>query len=273
MPGRERLPGPRRGGEAVHRRAVPRHRRALPGVVAAGAVLHSNLLAVIEEGRPGQREQHLRSRPQLAGVVLEHRRHARHVVVGEERHVGGAGRVELLDLAQRLAQQRGVAGLDRFDDRAGEREVEVERQLVAARDHLGRAVPGRDVRGVGPVLADQRRLGLHRADVGGELLPERVALGAVALPRAGAGFDQVAGGVEPEPVDAAVEPELGDPLGLLADRGRAEVEVGHPAPEERVVPGAVLLVPGGAFGVPRLWPVELVVAPDVPVALGVGLRG
>ena len=177
-----------------------------------------------------------------------------------------------LDLGELGRDDVGVATVDPLDDRRGEREVEVHRQLVAARDRRGRAVVGRDDRRVGPVLAHECRLGLDRPDVRRELPPEGVRLRLVDLRQPAPVLDEVAGGVEPEPVDPAREPEGGQALDLGPHIGVADVEVGHPAPRTpRSTTGRRrVLVPGvrSAVHVPRLRPPEVDGAPDVPVAPG-----
>ncbi len=194
-------------------------------------------------------------------------------MVGEEGHIGRAGGIGALHFLQLRGDAVRAAPQHALDDLAGEREVEVQRKLITAR-HRGRiAVIGRDELGVGPVLADQRRVRLYGADVRGEFLPVGVRLRRVRLSGSGTVLHQVAGRIETEAVDAAAQPQRGDALHLLAHGRRAVVEVGHPAPEDAVVPGAPPLMPGLGSGVPGLSPVELGRAPDVPVALRRGGRG
>jgi hypothetical protein len=94
-------------------------------------------------------------------------------VVGQERgvhrrrRVGGPGELE------RGLEVPGASTVHRADHRLGEREVEQELELVAA----GRAVVLGDVVGGRPHLADQDRVRLDPAHLGGELLEEGVRLG------------------------------------------------------------------------------------------------
>src|SRR5205823_2914617 len=71
---------------------------------------------------------------------------ADHVVIGEEGHVGGPGRIRGLDLLQRADQAGGAPGARCREDCGGEWKVESERQFVSAGHAAGRAVVGRDHR-------------------------------------------------------------------------------------------------------------------------------
>ena len=100
-------------------------------------------------------------------------------------------------------------------------------------------------------------------------LGQVLAVGAVAL-------EQVGDGVEAEAVEADVEPEAHDVEHHLLDLGIVVVEVGLVT--EEAVPVVLLALgvprPVGALGVdeddPGLRPALVVVAPDVPVGVGVG---
>src|SRR6185369_1619653 len=127
-----------------------------------------------------------------------------------------------------------------------------------------------DGRRLGPVLTDEDRLRSDAANVGRQLLQEFVGLRLVVLQLAGTVGEKMARSVQAEAVDSAVQPMRRDALHLLPHRRRGEIEVGHSAPENAIVVGPVLLVPGMVGTAPRLGPARIVGAPDVPVAV---LRG
>ena len=82
--------------------------------------------------------------------------------------------------------------------------------------------------------------------------------------------------VTPEPIDAEIQPEPHDAQHRLDHFGIVEVEIGLVRIEAVPVVGLGNRVPGpvGALGVdeddPGLRPALVVVAPDVPVGVGVG---
>ena len=186
------------------------------------------------------------------------------MVPQEERPLAGPGDVRCL--AQDLRDRVAVLLPQRHEHPRHEREVEGHVALVAVpevRPDVGRPLVG---------LGQQQAAGVAAVELGPDAAQDVVRLRQVLADRAFA-LDQVRNGVEPQPVDARVEPEFHYPQHRLHHLRVVEVQVGlmmeEPVPEIRlrlVVPGPVRLLGVGEDdahpGVPALR-----VAPDVEVAL------
>lgn len=75
---------------------------------------------------------------------------------------------------------------------------------------------GGDDRGLRPVLPHHRGLWLHAAHMGGELPPEGVGLRLVHLLLGRPVLHDVPGRIDPKAIQAALEPQRGDPLAFSA---------------------------------------------------------
>ncbi len=279
-------------GEPAVRSGCPLHGGADGRTSGERRVLaHPDLLAVVEDRGPGEREHQAVDHAYLAGV-LEHGRHPAGdpAVVDALRLLRGEGVEHLLPL--------GLAEL-------------VQGQLVVVADEVGPLVGGRDGRtppqgrsdGAG-VLTGQRQEQLlvgDEVDLHAELVavitPEerellgegqvdlaqqhgRAAAPAHVLPQGveqlvlphALGLDEERHGVDAEPVDAQLQPEPDD-LGDLLDHGRvARREVGLVAVEGVLVvlPGHLVVAPDAVLGVgehARPGVGRGLVAPEVEVAV------
>ena len=215
--------GGREPGVAVGR---PLHRRAHAVAVAeVDVVAHPDLVAVVDDGRPGQREQQGVEQLDLAAVVAEQRRQpATDAEVDAHLEVGGVGpahQVALL-VGDHLERQLVVVAQERrplparrrrrrllhdVDDRGAvlqaqrheqprhHREVEVHVALVAVAE-VGGGV-------LGPLvgLGEQHAVRVAGVDVLAQPLQEVVGLGQVLAVGALA-LEQVRHGVEAQTVDA-----------------------------------------------------------------------
>ena len=174
-------------------------------------------------------------------------------------------------LGEDLRDREAVLAAHRHEDARHQREVERHLALVAA--DLGVAVVRDDVRGPLVGLGQQhpaRVLVLHDLAAAPQ---EGVRLGQVLAVRAVA-LEQVGHGVEPEAVDAQVQPEAQDVDHRLLHGLAVVVEVGlvgeEAVPEELAAHPVV--GPVRRLGVdeddPRLGVARVVVRPDVEVAVG-----
>ena len=297
----------RGGGEPRVAVGRPLHRRTHSVAVAEpDVVAHPDLVAVVEDGRAGQRQQERGEELHPVDVVVEQRRepaadadvglhprvvgvlrpHVVAVLVGH--HLEG----ELVVVAQEdaplaaVGDRRGLLedlrdrearlAAHRHEDARHDGEVEGHVALgadpPAVLGLLGTEVlhdVGRPLVG----LAEQHAPGVVLVDEATALLEEVVRLGEVLAVGAGA-LVEVRHRVEPEPVEAHVEPEGHRLQHRVVDLGVVEVEVRlvveEPVPE-------VLLAhrvprPVGRLGVDEDDAgvlVELVgVGPDVEVAVG-----
>ncbi|OEI69691.1 trehalose synthase domain protein [Curtobacterium sp. ER1/6] len=289
-----------RGREARVAVRRPLHRRARGVAVRQpDVVAHADLVPVVEERRPGQREQQGVDELELGAGVVEQRREAtanadvrphprvvavpavhrlpvllahhlerQLVVVAEEDAPRGLlGHVE--GLGQDRLELGGVLGAERVEDARHHREVERHVALgllVGAEERRRLARPLvrlREQDATGVLVVD------HRPELLDELVGLRLAL-AVAL----LGLEEVRDRVEPQPVDPEVEPVPDDVVHGL-DHGRVlEVEVGlvREEPVEEELPAHRVERPIRLLGVDEddadVLVVLVGVAPHVEVAVG-----
>jgi hypothetical protein len=242
----------------------PLHRRAHAVAVAEeDVVAHADLVAVIDHGRAGHGEQERVHQLDPAPVALQERREAaadaeidpraavggvevpeivalgighhleRQLVVVAQEDRPLAVRRDLRRLAHDVGDREAVFLGDRHVHPRHQREVEGHVALVAlAEIFLGVLRPL--VR-----LGEQEAVGVVRVDLGADLLQDVVGLGQVLVVRALA-LDEVGHGVEPQPVDAEVEPVAHHLDDRLEHLGVVEVQVGLVAveavPEDRPAP-------------------------------------
>ena len=223
--------GPGEAGVSV---GAPLHRRAdAVSVAQVDVVAHAELVAVVDDGRPGQREQERVHELDHPAVVAEERREPAADAQVDARlgivRVGAVHVVALLvgDHLERqlvvvsqedrpLAALRDRRGLgEDVDERIAvlhphgheharhEREVEGHVALVAVAE-VGDGVLGPLVR-----LGEQHPVGVPAVDVVAQPLQHLVGLGQVLAVRPLL-LVQVGHGVEAQPVDAHVEPEVDD---------------------------------------------------------------
>ncbi len=300
--GRQTEPARVGGGETRVAVRGPLHRRAHAVPVAEpDVVAHADLVPVVEDRRAGQGEQQGGEQLDLVAVVLQQRGEpAADAHVGAHPGVLGVLRVhvvallvgdhlqgQLVVVAQEdaplaaVGDPRGlgedlrdrVAGLaaHRHEDPRHHREVERHVALVAARGEVAEVVD--DVLRPLVGLGEQHGVGVVGVDLLADPLEELVGLGQVLAVGALAG-EQVRHRVQPEAVDAEVEPEPqpGDHLGL--DPGVVVVEVR--LVREEAVPVVLLadrvVGPVGGLGVdeddPGVRVLLVVVGPHVEVAVG-----
>ncbi len=298
------------GGEAGVAVRGPLHRRTDPVAVAQpDVVAHADLVAVVHHGRAGQAEQQRREQLDLVAVVVEQRRQAaadadvrphpgvlgvlgvhvvalfvghhleRELVVVTQEDAPLAVLGDLGRLGQDLRDR--IAGLASYghEDARHQREVEGHVALVAAGDrvaevlhHVGRPLVG--LREQDPVGVEPVHLGPDPLEIGVGLR-QVLAVGALLL-------EQVGDGVEPETVDAEVEPESDDlhhrvlHVRVLVVEVRLMMEEAVPV----VLAAYGVVGPVGRLGVdeddPGVRVLLVGVAPDVEVAVrtvGVGARG
>src|SRR5438874_11070230 len=115
------------GGEASAGARIPRHWCPLVLIGGYRTVLQPDYLPAIEERRAGKREQHRSRSPQLVRVVAQLGGDASLIMVGEEGHIGSAGRIGALHFLQFGGNALGGASEHALDDLAAEREVEAQR--------------------------------------------------------------------------------------------------------------------------------------------------
>ena len=292
--------GAREAGVAV---AAPLHRRAHAVAVAEeDVVAHPDLVAVVDDRRPGQREQEPVHELDPAPVVAQQRSQpvpdpevdarlavARvgpvHVValfVGDHlqrqlvvvaqkqrplRAVRYGGR-----LAQDVDDRETVLHPDGHEEPGHEREVERHVALVAVAE-IGDRVFGPLVS-----LRQQHPAGVVLVEMRSQLAQEGVRLGQVLAVRPLA-FVEVWHGVQAHAVHAHVEPELHDLDDGLVHARVVEVEVGLVGVEAVPVVGAGDVVPGPVRDLEVLEDdagvlIALVgLAPDVEVAIGAARLG
>ena len=291
----------REAGVAVRR---PLHRCAHAVAVAeVDVVAHPDLVAVVQDRRAGQREQQRVEQLDLAPVVAEQRREAP-ADAEVDAHLGIDGvrpqhQVAFLvgDHLQRqlvvVAQERGplptrrrvrrllhdvddrraVLEAQRHEEARHHRELEVHVALHAVTVAEVRRGILRPLVGLGEQHAS-RVLGV---DVGAQPLQDSVGLGQVLAVRALA-LVEVGDGIEAQPVDTHVEPEVEDlehglldhrvgevEVGLVGVEAVPEVRLGHRVP--RPVRGLEVLEDDAGVGVALG-----VVAPHVGVTLGRAAR-
>jgi hypothetical protein len=292
--------GGREAGVAV---GTPLHRRADAVAIAQeDVVAHAQLVAVVEERRAGQREQqgvHQLDPPPV--VAQQWRQPAADAEVDARLRVGSVDPVHVVallvgDHLQRqlvvVAQEESPLGIVRDGRRLGE-DVD-DREAVLLPDGHEQARHDREVEGhvalvavaeVGdgvlrPLigLGQQHPVGIALVDVGAQALQRRVRLGQV-LATGALALVEVGHGVEAQPVDAQLEPEVEHPRDGAEDGRIVVVEVGLMAVEAMPVVGAGDGVPGPVGGLevleddPRLAVAVGRVAPDVEIALGAAGRG
>ncbi len=285
-----------RVGEAGVAVGRPLHRRphAVP-VAQVDVVAHADLVAVVDDRRPRQGEDDRVEQLDGAAVVVEQWRQAT-ADADVQPHLGVAGvgavhRVALLvgdHLERQLVvvpqEHRPLAALRRLggllhdvDDRGPllglqrhvearhHREVEVHVALVAVAE-VGGSVLGPLVR-----LGEEHPVLVPLVDVAAQRLQVLVGLREVLAVRA-LTLVEVGHRVEPHPVDAHVEPELGDLLDLPSDRLVVVVQVGLVGEEAVPVVLAGHRIPRPVRRLrvreddPRLGVLVGVVGPDVVVA-------
>jgi trehalose synthase len=285
-------------GEAGVAVGVPLHRGADAVAVAeVDVVAHADLVAVVDDGRPGEaKEQRVEEFDAAAIVVDQGSQAATDAYVDSHAGVGGVGEVhvialvvsdhlegELVMVAEEeaplavIGDGRGL-GHDVGDgeavllpechvDARHEGEMESHLALVAVAE-VGAYVGGPHV-GFGEdktVLV----LGIHD---GANVLDEDVGFGDV-FAGGPVAFDQVGNGVEAQAIDSHVHPEAHGVEYLFHDAGVIEVEIGLMGEEAMPVVLVSGVVPGPVrfFGVGKDDAdavVELVgIGPDVHVAVG-----
>ncbi len=257
-------------GEAAIAVGGPLHGRAHAVAVAEiEIVAHAELVAVIEHRRAGHGQQQAGQQLDLAAVVVEQRRQAPSDAEIEPRPaVGGVGLPQIVALGvghhlegqlvvvaqedrplaflgdrRRLADDvgDGIAVLARqaHEDARHQREVERHVALVAVAEIRAGVL--------GPLigLGQQHAVRIALVELLAEALQDLVALGQVLVVGAVA-LDQIRHRVEPQPVDAHVEPEAQDAHDVGENAGVVVVEVGlvriEPVPEIGLgdrVPGPV----------------------------------
>ena len=237
---------PRESGVAV---GAPLHRRPHAVAVAeVDVVAHADLVPVVDDRRAGQREQEAVHQLDPAPVVAEQRREppADTEVDARVRIVGvHAVHVVPLLVGDHLQRQLVVVAekqrpLARLRDRGRLRDDVDDREAVLHADRHEQARHQRKVEGhvalvagaevgdrvLGPLvgLGEQHAVRVPLVDVPPEFLQKRVRLGKVLARRAVA-LVQVRHRVQPQPVDALVEPEVDHAQHRAPDVRRVEVEI------------------------------------------------
>ncbi len=275
---------------------APLHRRAHAVAVAEiDVVAHADLVAVVDDRRAGERQQQRIHQFDLAPVVVHQRRKAAaDAEIDPGTRIGGIGRPQVvaLDVGHHLERQfvvvaqehrpLAVAGDVRrlaqdVDDREaillGDRHVDArhEREVVGHVAFV--AVAEILLHVLGPLVGlGEQHLSLRvGVELGAQLLDHGVGLGKV-LVRCALALAEVGNGIQPETVDAGVEPALHH-LHHGADDARiVEIQVGLVREEAMPVIGVRLRVPGPVrfFRVGEddagLRIALVGIAPDVPVA-------
>ena len=220
--------GPREARIAV---AGPLHRGADAIAVAkVDVVAHADLVAVIDHGRAGKREEQtvqeldpgpavadqrgqtaanpqVEPHPRVGGVLAVHvvalflgdHLERQFVVVAEEDRPLALGR-DLGRLAHDLDDRVPVLLAQRHEDAWHQREVKRHVAFVAVaevRQHVGRPLVG---------LGQKHPVAVVGVELAADLLDDRVALGEVLAVRPLA-LDQIRDRIEPHAVDTHVEPE------------------------------------------------------------------
>ena len=283
--------------------AGPLHRG--PDAVAVAevnVVAHADLVAVIEDGRPRQREEehveHLDPPPAVAdqggeaaadpevdphpgvggvlvvhvvALLVGHHLERQLVVVPEEERPLAVGR-DVGRLPHDLDDRVPVLLADRHEHPRHQGEVERHVTFIPVaeiRQDIGGPLVG---------LGEEHPVGVVLVHLLAELLEDRVALGQVLAVRPLA-LDQVGDRVEPHPVDSHVEPEPHDLEDRAEHPGVVEVEVGlmveEPVPVILLgdgIPRPVRRLTVGEDD-PRAFILLRRVAPDVIVPLGRADRG
>ena len=256
-----------RAREAAVAVARPLHRRAHAVAVAeVDVVAHRDLVAVVEDRRARQAEEHRVQQLDLVAAAVHERREPP-ADADVELHprvlrVLGVHVVALLvgDHLERqlvvVAQEQAPLAVDRDVRRLGE-DLEDRRGLLAAQAHEHPRHDGEveghvalvavaevvdDVGGPLVGLGEQHPVGVLDVDDPAHLPEERVRLLEVLAVRALA-LVEVGHGVEAKAVEAEVQPEAQDVEHRLADLGVVVVEVGLVMEEAMPVVGAGLLVP------------------------------
>ena len=231
-------------------------------------------VVVEERGQPAP-DPHVALHPRVLGVLghevvpllVAHLLERQLVVVAQE---DGplAGVVDDRRLGQDLGDRVALLPADRHEEARHEREVEAQVALVAVAEvvgHVARPAVG---------LGQQDAPGVVGIDLLADALDERVRLGQV-LARRPVALVQVGHRVEPEPVEAEIEPEAHQVDHGVGDFGVLVVEVGLVVVEAvpvvllaGVVPGPVRALDVGEHD-SGVGPLLVVVVPDVPVRLGV----
>jgi hypothetical protein len=183
--------------------------------------VQADLVAVVDAGRAGQREEQQQRQRHGVGVAAHHPREAGRVVRSQEVELrvddrpGVAGDLRLQRRREGLCLQprellvtaaRDLVGVDvarhEAQDGAGERVVHHGIELIALQPPAG----------VVPDLPHDVGLRVHGPAAAPELAPEGVVV-------------DLAGNVETPAVDAEAEPMLGHPHEVVAHRGRGGVEL------------------------------------------------
>ncbi len=285
----------REAGVAIGR---PLHRGAHAVAIAdEHVVAHTDFVAVINDRRPRHRQQHAVHELDAVLVVVHQRREAApdaqvdaRALVGRVRGVhvvallaGHHLERELVMVAQKdrpLAAIRNVGRLlQDFDDRIAvflrDRHVHARHQREVIRHVALVAIPEILAHVFRPHvgLGQQKAVLVFGVDHRADLLDDRVRLGQVLVAGAVA-LHQIGNGIEPETVDAEVEPETHRLEDGFEHRRVVEIQVGLVA--EEAVPEELLghrvPRPVGLLGVGEDDPRALVdlvgVAPHVEVPLG-----
>ena len=286
-----------RAREAAVPVAGPVHRRADAVAVAeVDVVAHADLVAVVEDRAPGEREEDRRQQLDLVAAVVEQRRepaadaevepHVRvlrvlrpHVValvladhlerqlvvVSQEEPPLGVRR-DRRRLVDDVEHERRVLAPDRHEQARHDRELECHVALVAVSEVVD------DIRRPLVRLGEQHPVRVVRVDLGPDALEEGVSLGQVLAVRPVA-LEEVRHGIEAEAVDPELEPEAEDVEHRLLHLGVVVVEVGLVGEEAVpvVLPGDRVPRPVGHLGVdeddPHVRVAVVRIRPDVPVAL------
>ncbi len=257
--------GPREAGVAV---AAPLHRRADPIAVAKkDVVAHSDLVAVVEDRRSGQREQQAVHQLDAPPVVAEKGRQAatdaevdacgavlrvgpvhvvallvghhleRELVVVPQEQRPLCGFWDRGGLGQDVDDREAVFHADRHEQARHEREVERHVALIALAEVGDRVL--------GPLVGfgEEHAVRMLRVDVAAQLTKELVRLGQV-LAVGPVALKEVGDGVQSHPVDAGVEPEVARLEDGLANTRVVEVQVRLVRVEPMPVVGVRQVVPG-----------------------------
>ncbi|VCU07348.1 hypothetical protein RHODGE_RHODGE_00450 [Rhodoplanes serenus] len=299
--GRQIEPGRITTREAAVAIRGPLHRRAHAVAIAQiDVVAHADLVAVVDDRGAGQGQEQAVHQLDLAAIVVHQRRQAApDAEIDAGARIGRIGRPQIVALGvghhfqrqlvviaqeQRpLAVRRNVRRLaqdvvdgeavllgDRHVDARHQREVERHVAFVALAE-IGAHVLRPLVR-----LGEQEGAGRVGVELGPQLLDDRVGLRQVLVDGAFA-LAQIRDGIEPETVDAEIEPAAHHLHHRPQDARIVEVEIGLVGEEAVPIVGARLRIEGPVrlLGVGEDDPgVEVLlvgIAPHVPVArIGAG---